>query len=352
MPLSAALNVAAKRGLLVSPAIHAASPPRRDEPKIPTLPADEVDPLLAAALSDPREAHYVVAPLLGAREGELLALTWENAARKRDRVGVANRGCRSASADGHSPGECTVREIVGGDRGGFDRLHLPPITEAGLDLVLGNPPGSPVARLAVTEAQHVNVTARRKNGPKAVDVPDTVIVVKDMKESAVKHVFELFVEVRQLKGVPNEEPGGQASVAGFALRDGDRCLGRVDAGGLVAEASGHEGMLSGPTAYVQHSTAQNASLSKFKESRLRSADVPRGCAGIGRIEVLVPRSNGTRHTIEGLPVVAHARCVSRYGGWQLASISIPFPKGLNDPTVTVVAAGVSPRRIRRASPRW
>jgi hypothetical protein len=87
-------------------------------------------------------------------------------------------------------------EVEGADRGGFDRIHLPPITEAGLDLVLGNPPGSPVARLAVTEAEHVNVAARRKNGPKAVDVLDTVIVVKDMKESAVEHVVELFVEVR------------------------------------------------------------------------------------------------------------------------------------------------------------
>jgi hypothetical protein len=33
-------------------------------------------------------------------------------------------------------------------------------------------------------------------------------------------------------------------------------------------------MLSGPTADVKHSTAQNASLSKFKESGLRTADVP------------------------------------------------------------------------------
>jgi integrase len=80
MTLSAALNVAAKRGLPASPAIHAASPPRRDGPEIPTLSADEVDRLLAAAVSDPREALDLVAALLGVREGELLALTWENVA--------------------------------------------------------------------------------------------------------------------------------------------------------------------------------------------------------------------------------------------------------------------------------
>jgi hypothetical protein len=42
----------------------------------------------------------------------------------------------------------------------------------------------------------VKAAARRKNGPKAVDVLDTVIVVKDMKEPAVEHGVELFVEVR------------------------------------------------------------------------------------------------------------------------------------------------------------
>jgi hypothetical protein len=39
------------------------------------------------------------------------------------------------------------------------------------------------------------VAAWRKSGPEAVDILDTVTVVKDMKESAVEHVVELFVEV-------------------------------------------------------------------------------------------------------------------------------------------------------------
>ena len=103
-------------------------------------------------------------------------------------------------------------------------------------------------------------------------------------------------------------------------------------------------MLSGPTADVEYSTAQNASLSKFKESRLRSADVPRGCAGIGRIEVLVPRSNRTRHTVECPCVVAHAPCVSRRGPVAARIHGRTVPQGLNNLTVTVVAPGALPPR--------
>ena len=94
MTLSAALNVAARRGLPVSSAIHAVSPPRRAERAIVTLSPAEVDRLLAAAAGDPREALYVVAVLLGVREGELLGLPWGNVdlARRQLRVtGTASR---------------------------------------------------------------------------------------------------------------------------------------------------------------------------------------------------------------------------------------------------------------------
>ena len=222
---------------------------------------------------------------------------------------------RASPTDGHAPSECTVRVDIDVDRGAFDRIQPPPMAETGSDLVLGNAPGTPIARLKVIEAQHVNAAAWRKHDPEAVDVPGTVVVVQDMKEPTVEHGVELFVEVGQLESVPNEEPGRQASVASFALRDGDRCRSRVDAGDLVAEASCHESMLSGPTADVEHPTSQNAPLGKFQETRLRSADVPGGCAGIGRIEVLVPPASRARHILECPRVVAHARCVSRLARW-------------------------------------
>ncbi len=94
MTLSAALNMAAKRGIPVSPAIHAVSPPRRAEQAIVTLSPYEVDRLLAAAAGDPREALYIVAVLLGVREGELLGLPWANVdlARRQLRItGTATR---------------------------------------------------------------------------------------------------------------------------------------------------------------------------------------------------------------------------------------------------------------------
>ena len=188
----------------------------------------------------------------------------------------------------------------------------------------------------------MKVAAGRKNGPKAVDVLDTVIVLEDMKESTVEHVVELFVEVRQLEGVPNQEPGSQAPVAGFALRDGDGGLDRVDAGGLVAKAGGHEGMLSGPTADVEDSTAQNASLGKFKESGLRSADVPRGGAGIGRIEVPVPTLPRTRHTVRVLPY--RRSCTLCITAWPVAAGTPPpvRPPGRNDLIAAVDPSGVLP----------
>ena len=62
MTLSAALNVAARRGLPVSSAIHAVSPPRRVERAIVTLSPAEVDRLLAAAVSDPRSTSTPPSP--------------------------------------------------------------------------------------------------------------------------------------------------------------------------------------------------------------------------------------------------------------------------------------------------
>ena len=99
MTLATALNVATKRGLPVSSAIHAVSPPRRAERAIVTLSPDEVDRLLAAAAGDPREALYVVAVLLGVREGELLGLPWGNVDRARRQLGITGTASRTLEGE-------------------------------------------------------------------------------------------------------------------------------------------------------------------------------------------------------------------------------------------------------------
>ena len=103
MTLSAALNTAAKRGLPVSPAIHAVPPPRRTERAISTLSRDEVSGLLAAARGDAFEALYVVAVLLGVREGELLGLPWSCVDLARRKLTIACTASRTLEG-GHVVG--------------------------------------------------------------------------------------------------------------------------------------------------------------------------------------------------------------------------------------------------------
>ena len=60
---------------------------------------DKIDRLLAAAVGDPREALYVVAVLLGVREGELLGLPWPNVDLARRQLRIAGTSSRTLDGD-------------------------------------------------------------------------------------------------------------------------------------------------------------------------------------------------------------------------------------------------------------
>jgi hypothetical protein len=53
-----------------------------------------------------------------------------------------------------------------------------------------------------------------------------------VKQPAVEHYVELLFKIGQPEGVPNEEPRGKATLAGFALREIDRAWDGIDAGSV------------------------------------------------------------------------------------------------------------------------
>jgi len=77
MMLGAALADAERRGLVTTNAIRVVEAARRASKEIETLTRDEVAALLVAARGELFEAAYVLAVTLGVREGELLALSWQ-----------------------------------------------------------------------------------------------------------------------------------------------------------------------------------------------------------------------------------------------------------------------------------
>ena len=73
---------------------------------------------------------------------------------------------------------------------------------------------TPVAWLAVTEAQHVIAASCRKHGPEGVDELAALVVLEDVEEAAVEHRVELIVEGAELEGVPNQEPVSYTHLSG------------------------------------------------------------------------------------------------------------------------------------------
>src|SRR5215204_6935244 len=76
--LHKALDQAVADGLIVRNATDAVKIPRIDREEINSLTADEVGILLEASREDRLEALYVVAVHTGLRQGELLALKWDD----------------------------------------------------------------------------------------------------------------------------------------------------------------------------------------------------------------------------------------------------------------------------------
>src|SRR5438309_6497750 len=87
--------------------------------------------------------------------------------------------------EGDEPGLGAVGVDGDVDPRRLDGVHGPSIGEAGPDLVLRHPPGAPITRLPIAEAQHEVAATRRDRGAEAVDEPGTVVVVEDVEQPAV-----------------------------------------------------------------------------------------------------------------------------------------------------------------------
>ncbi len=108
-----------------------------------------------------------------------------------------------------------------------------------------------MARLTVTETQHMAAAARPEDCLQVVNVRPPLAVLKDMEQSGIQHGIELLVERGQVKAVPNQETRCHASLSRFALGDRDGRRSRIDAGGVEPKSGGHQRVLTGPAARIQ-----------------------------------------------------------------------------------------------------
>jgi hypothetical protein len=102
-----------------------------------------------------------------------------------------------------------------------------------------------------------------------------------MEQTAVEDRVELLAERAEVERVSHDEPDGEVPLDGLAPGDPDGGRRSVDAGGGKPETRGHQGMLAGTAADVEHSSADVARLRERDEGGLRVPDVPRRGATVG-----------------------------------------------------------------------
>jgi hypothetical protein len=111
-------------------------------------------------------------------------------------------------------------------------------------------------------------------------ISSAVVIVEYVEKPAVQNRVELFLELWQPEGIPDEEPCRQTAIAGFALRLIDRSDDGVDAGGIQSTLGSHERMLTGSASDIQHASAQHPTPSQLDEGWLWPPDVPRRRPGV------------------------------------------------------------------------
>jgi hypothetical protein len=100
--------------------------------------------------------------------------------------------------------------------------HPPARTESYAQLVFGDPPGTPIAGLAVAETHEVQVATRAECGVRSRDVATSTGVGEDMEQTAVDEGVEPLAQGVEKKHVKHPEGGVDAT------------LGEADEGGLRA----------------------------------------------------------------------------------------------------------------------
>ncbi len=74
-----------------------------------------------------------------------------------------------------------------------------------LNLLLRHTTWSPVAWLAVAEAEHVKAATRGNHISQADDVVLALVIIENMEETTVEHRFELVTQFNEAKGICHEE---------------------------------------------------------------------------------------------------------------------------------------------------
>jgi integrase len=115
--LSAVLSDAVKRGLIPRNPVALARTPRHTKPRIEPYTLDEVRPLLDAAQTTRQPARWLIAAILGLRQGEVLGLRWEDLDQQASTLTVARQlqrrlwqhGCGSEPCGSKRGADCPNR---------------------------------------------------------------------------------------------------------------------------------------------------------------------------------------------------------------------------------------------------
>jgi len=115
--LSAALNTATRRGRIARNPVTAATSPRLVSARVEPLSEAETHRVLAAAAGGRNAARWYLALLVGPRQGEVLALTWENVDLTAGTIHIRRslarapwrHGCGSVPCGGKRGADCPQR---------------------------------------------------------------------------------------------------------------------------------------------------------------------------------------------------------------------------------------------------
>lgn len=133
-----------------------------------------------------------------------------------------------------------------------------------------------VAGLPVAEAEDEVAAAGGQDGPYGREVGGAVRVFEDVEQSAVEDGVERLAELVELPRVPTQEPRGQPTGARLRFGGAQGGGGEVDTGGVQAERGGHEDVLSGSAADVEHPALNGTLVGEGAESRLGPAEIQCG----------------------------------------------------------------------------
>src|SRR3954452_23687821 len=200
---------------------------------------------------------------------------------------------RSTAAESHSVDEPALhfagqRQRIDLEDDRLDPLGRPPVGEGADDLVAPDAAWSPVAGLAVTEAEQVAAPAGAEHGVQSIDVTRPIVIVENVEQPAVDHHVEAGVGQRHGQHVARVEPDVETALSRLAPGAFDGNLRKVDAQRVRAVGRGQESVLAGAATGIEDVAGQQAGVGEPLDRRLRSMDVPRGVgvALVGRIPAL------------------------------------------------------------------